>query len=96
MASKKSPIGFRKLFKTSSVSLLDFLISSIAGNITANRGFSLPLKSVLVANAAILLITAESFWLKQLIASKMDNFLREGGFTERMYHIRSGKINKKP
>ena len=57
---------------------------------------SVPLKSVLVANAAILLITAESFWLKQLIASKMDNFLREGGFSERMYHIRSGKINKKP
>ena len=52
---------------------------------------SLPLKSVIVANAAILLINVVAFWLKKLIAQKMNTFLEEGGFSERMYKIRSQK-----
>ena len=52
---------------------------------------SLPLKSVIVANSAILLINVASFWLKKLIAQKLDNFIEEGGFTERLYRIRSQK-----
>lgn len=52
---------------------------------------SLPLKSVIVANAAILLINVASFWLKKLIAQKMDDFIEEGGFSERLYRIRSQK-----
>ena len=49
---------------------------------------SLPLKSVIVANAAILLINVASFWLKKLIIKKLEDFESNGGFTERMYHMR--------
>ena len=52
---------------------------------------SLPLKSVIVANAAILLINVASFWMKKLIAQKMNTFLEEGGFSERMYKLRLQK-----
>lgn len=49
---------------------------------------SVPLKSVIVANAAILLINVASNWLKSLIVKKLDDFLKNGGFSERMYHTR--------
>ena len=52
---------------------------------------SLPLKSVIVANSTILLINVASFWLKKLIRQKMDKFIEEGGFSERLYRIRSQK-----
>ena len=52
---------------------------------------SIPLKSVLVANATILLINVATFWLRQLIEEKTIGFLAEGGFSERLYRIRSQK-----
>ena len=45
---------------------------------------STPLKSVLVANAAIFLINAEMYWLKKLIYTKMEQYLQNGGFGENM------------
>lgn len=54
---------------------------------------SLPFKSVIVANAAILLINVASFWLKKLIIKKLEDFEYNGGFTERMYHTRLNSRN---
>ena len=51
-------------------------------------GRTLPSKSVIVANATILLIHASTFWLKRLIEEKAKTFLSEGGFSERMYRMR--------
>lgn len=52
------------------------------------RARSLPLKSVIVANAAILLINVASFWLKKLICRKLERFVEEGGFSEHMAQVR--------
>ena len=52
---------------------------------------SLPLKSVIVANAVVLLINVISFWLKKLIVKKLEQFVDNGGFSEHLYHIRSEK-----
>ena len=52
------------------------------------RSRSLPLKSVIVANAAILLINVASFWLKKLICRKLERFVEEGGFSEHMAQVR--------
>ena len=49
---------------------------------------SVPLKSVIVANAAILLINVASDWLKSLMVKKLEDFESNGGFSERMYHAR--------
>ena len=52
------------------------------------RSRSFPLKSVIVANAAILLINVASFWLKKLICRKLERFVEEGGFSEHMAQVR--------
>ena len=49
---------------------------------------SCPLKSVIVANAAILLIDAAVFCLTRQITRLAADFENCGGFTERMYKIR--------
>ena len=48
-----------------------------------------PLKSVIVANATVLLINVATFWLKKLIDKKLDIFSHDGGFSERMYNYRN-------
>ena len=52
-----------------------------------------PYKSVLVANAVLLLIDTVIYFLKRQIQSKATEFLNNGGFTERMYNYRNN--NKK-
>lgn len=52
-----------------------------------------PYKSVLVANAALLLIDTAVFFLKRQIASKAKNFLNNGGFSERMDRMRRKNRN---
>lgn len=47
-----------------------------------------PYKSVLVANAILLLIDTASFFLKRQISSKSKTFLNNGGFAERMHNMR--------
>ena len=47
-----------------------------------------PYKSVLVANATLLLIDTASFFLKRQINSKAKTFLNNGGFAERMHNMR--------
>ena len=47
-----------------------------------------PYKSVLVANAALLLIDTAVYFLKRQIESKARNFLDNGGFSERMDRMR--------
>ena len=47
-----------------------------------------PYKSVLVANATLLLISTAIFFLKRQIDSKAKTFLNNGGFSERMYRMR--------
>lgn len=54
-----------------------------------------PYKSVLVANAALLLISAATFFLKRQIDSKAKTFLSNGGFSERMCRMRQ-KSRKLP
>ena len=54
---------------------------------------SIPYKSVLVANATLLLIETAVYFLKRQIASKSKAFLDNGGFSERMARMR--KKNKK-
>ncbi len=50
---------------------------------------SMPLKSVLVANGAILLINAASFFLKRHIDVRTIAFQQSGGFSEKMYRVRT-------
>ena len=50
---------------------------------------TIPYKSVLVANATLLLIDPTVYFLKRQIASKANTFLRNGGFSERMHQLRT-------
>ena len=47
-----------------------------------------PYKSVLVANATLLLIDTAVYFLKRQIASKAQAFIENGGFSERMHRMR--------
>ena len=49
---------------------------------------TIPYKSVLVANAVLLLIDTASYFLKRQIEKKAAIFLDNGGFSERMYNMR--------
>ena len=50
-----------------------------------------PYKSVLVANATLLLISAATYFLKRQIDGKAKRFLDSGGFAERMSRMRREK-----
>ena len=52
---------------------------------------NIPYKSVLVANATLLLISAASYFLTRQIGSKATTYLNDGGFAERMYRMRQEK-----
>ena len=47
-----------------------------------------PYKSVLVANATLLLLSAATYFLKRQIDRKSKVFLNNGGFSERMTRMR--------
>ena len=49
---------------------------------------TIPYKSVLVANAVLLLIDTASYFLKRQIEKKAAMFLENGGFAERMHNMR--------
>ena len=49
---------------------------------------TVPYKSVMVANAVLLLIDTAVYFLKRQIASKSKTFLNTGGFSERMHKMR--------
>ena len=49
---------------------------------------TIPYKSVLVANAVLLLIDTASYFLKRQIKKKTAIFLDNGGFAERMHNMR--------
>ena len=52
---------------------------------------NIPYKSVLVANATLLLIATAVYFLQRQIDSKADAFLNNGGFAERMHKMRQEK-----
>jgi len=52
----------------------------------------IPYKSVLVANATLLLIDTAVYFLKRQIAGKSKAFLDNGGFSERMARMRKNNI----
>ena len=52
-----------------------------------------PYKSVLVANATLLLISAATYFLKRQIDSKAKDFVDNGGFAERMIRMRRNNRN---
>ena len=52
---------------------------------------TIPYKSVLVANGAVLLIETASYFLKRQIQNKSVIFLENGGFSERMHNMRIQK-----
>ena len=54
---------------------------------------NIPYKSVLVANAVLLLISTASYFIKRQIDTKAKIFLTGGGFSERMRRMRSAKTN---
>ena len=54
---------------------------------------NIPYKSVLVANATLLLIDTAVYFLKRQIESKSKTFLDNGGFSERMDRMRRIKRN---
>ena len=53
-----------------------------------------PYKSILVANATLLLISAATYLLKRQIDSKVKAFLGDGGFSERMARMRLENRNE--
>ena len=54
---------------------------------------TVPYKSVLVANATLLLIDTTVYFLKRQIENKANRFLHDGGFSERMDRMRRNKRN---
>ena len=50
---------------------------------------NIPYKSVLVANGALLLIASASYFLQRQIAAKVQTFMTDGGFSERMSRMRT-------
>ncbi len=52
---------------------------------------TIPYKSVLVANATLLLIASAVYFLRRQIEEKSKKFIEEGGFSERMHQIRREK-----
>ena len=54
---------------------------------------TVPYKSVLVANATLLLIDTAVYFLKRQIRNKANKFLHDGGFSERMCRMRRNKNN---
>ena len=50
-----------------------------------------PYKSILVANATLLLIASAVYFLRRQIEEKSKKFIEEGGFSERMHQIRREK-----
>ena len=59
-----------------------------AENYTSVQIRTVPYKSVLVANAVLLLIDTASYFLKRQIEKKAAIFLEDGGFSERMHNMR--------
>ena len=55
---------------------------------------SCPLQSVIVANGALLLLKSACYFLDRQLARLAADFENEGGFSERMYKIRSENRNK--
>ena len=55
---------------------------------------TVPYKSVLVANAVLLLIDTASYFLKRQIEKKAAIFLEDGGFSERMHNMRMQNCKK--
>ena len=62
-----------------------------AENYTSVQIRTVPYKSVLVANAVLLLIDTASYFLKRQIQRKSAMFLENGGFAERMHNMRTQK-----
>ena len=62
-----------------------------AENYTSVQIRTVPYKSVLVANAVLLLIDTASYFLKRQIEKKAAIFLDNGGFAERMHNMRIQK-----
>ena len=52
---------------------------------------TIPYKSVLVANAVLMLIDTTRYFLKRQIEKKAATFLENGGFSERMHSMRVTK-----
>lgn len=63
----------------------------IAASATVGR---CPLKSVVVANATLLLLRSADYLLMRQIQRQAADFEKNGGFTERLYRIRSEKRDK--
>ena len=62
---------------------------SAAANVKTDP--EMPYKSILVANATLLLIASAVYFLRRQIEEKSRKFMEEGGFTERMHQIRREK-----
>ena len=65
-----------------------------AENYTSVPLRTVPYKSVLVANAVLLLIDTTSYFLKRQIEKKAAMFLENGGFAERMHNMRIQKLKE--
>lgn len=53
-----------------------------------------PLQSVIVANGVLLLLDSACYFLDRQLARLSADFEKEGGFTERIYRVRSKKRNE--
>ena len=66
-------------------------IREAEGSVSSVNIRNIPYKSVLVANAVSLLISTASYFVKRQIDAKAKVFIVSGGFSERMYRMRSAK-----
>lgn len=57
---------------------------------------SIPSSAELVANAALSLLNLACYLLDKQIAAQGEAFVEEGGFTERLYRVRSARRNTRP
>jgi four helix bundle suffix protein len=56
---------------------------------TASTNFAPPTYAEIAANGALVLIAVASSLLKRQLATLEKNFVEEGGFTERLYRVRT-------
>ena len=64
-------------------------ILPVPASVKVREGPSVPGSAVLVANAALSLLNLACHLLDKQIAAQEKAFVEEGGFTERLYRVRS-------
>jgi four helix bundle suffix protein len=88
MDERETPVA-RRAFMESRDLARTSMDSSRTVPVPESPSESVPRSNELVANAALSLLNLACHFLNKQISSQADAFVEEGGFTERLYRVRS-------